>query len=239
MLRFTVEAKAPIRMAPSDRFVVYSIEGEAANQRLLLRNSDGGSLEVTGARTETVFLHTIIEPVEERESRNGVEAVPGDVWVELEVTADAPVGVHHGSLELNTNHPMAPSLKIPYLARVRKLVSVRPDGARLWIAGSGDFDGASTFLALEHNRGSQFKITGISVSDPKIFTAEAVSGQTGGPRQTLRVKLKQGLVPESIPGTLQGWITISTDVPEAAELQVPVLVAPTRAGVRRPFQETQ
>jgi hypothetical protein len=235
MLRFTVDAKAAIRMLPSDRLVVYSIEGEEARQRMLLRNTDGEQLEVSGAETELEYLRATTRPVVKKESWNRIEALPGDVWIELDLFADAPVGVHHGYLELTTNNPMARSLRIPYLARVRKIISVKPDGARLWIAGSGDFDGASTFLGLEHNRGGQFKITGISVSDPEIFTAQSMSDETGR-RQTVRVKLKQGLTPESIAGTVQAWITISTDVPELAELKVPVLVAPTKAGVRRPFE---
>jgi hypothetical protein len=236
MLRFTFDAKAPIQMLPSDRLVVYSIEGEETRQRMLLRNTDGEKLEVSGVATEVEYLRASVRQVAEREIWNGIEAQPGDSWVELDLSADAPVGVHHGYLELTTNNPMAPSLRIPYLARVRKIISVKPEGARLWIAGSGDFDGASTFLGLEHNRGKEFKITDVSVSEPELFTAEAVS-QDAARRHTLRVKLQPELTPESIAGTVQAWITIDTDVPESPVLKVPVLVAPTRAGVRRPFEE--
>ena len=234
MLRFTVDAEAPLSMFPSDRLVVYSIKGEEARQRMLLRNNDGEKLEVSETETGLDYLRATVQPVVEKEQWNGIDARPGDVWVELALSAVAPVGVQHGYLELTTDNPTVPFVKIPYLARVREIISVQPDGARLWIAGSGEFEGASTFLGLEHNRGGQFKITGMSVSDPELFIAEAMSKDTAR-RQTIRVKLQQGLSPGSIAGTVQGWITINTDVPESAELKVPVLVAPTRAGVRRPF----
>jgi hypothetical protein len=55
-------------------------------------------------------------------------------------------------------------------------------------------------------------------------------------RQTVRVELVEGLTPEAIGGTMEGWVEISTDIPASTTLKVPVLVAPTRAGTNRQFR---
>jgi hypothetical protein len=50
------------------------------------------------------------------------------------------------------------------------------------------------------------------------------------------VELAEGLGPEDIGRTIEGWIKISTDDPVRAKLEVPVVVASNRGATRRPFQ---
>ncbi len=45
-LRFTVDVRMPIAATPSFRFVLNTIEGQDASQRILLRRTDGEPLEI-------------------------------------------------------------------------------------------------------------------------------------------------------------------------------------------------
>ncbi len=89
-------------------------------------------------------------------------------------------------------------------------------------------------MALNRNGEGSFTITGIEVSHPEVFSAAVVASEAAR-RQTVRVELAEGLGPEAINGTIEGWIEISTDDPIRSKLEVPVVVASTREGTRRPF----
>jgi hypothetical protein len=234
-LRFTVTARAPILFNPGARFVIYSLEGVEARQRVLLQHADGEKLEIYGARAEHESLDVVIEPVVEKEHRDGIEAEPGDVWLELVLPENTPVGTQQGNLRVATSHPLARSLTVPYVTRVRPVISPNPEGLRLWIPGNNSEDGASSFLSLRHNQQGSFRVTGLVVSHPEVFTATALSTEAA-PLQTIRVKLVEGLTPDAIGVALQGWIEITTEPAARAELEVPVLVAPTREGTRRQFR---
>jgi hypothetical protein len=156
-LRFTVKARAPILVKPETRFILYSVKGVEVRERLLLRHGDGEKLEVYSAHADNQFVEAIIEPVVKKDRRGDVEAEPGDVWLELILSADAPVGVQNGNLRLATNHPLAQSFKVRYLTRVRPILEVSPDGVRLWISGSGVGDGASSFVNVKRNQDGNFR----------------------------------------------------------------------------------
>jgi hypothetical protein len=51
----------------------------------------------------------------------------------------------------------------------------------------------------------------------------------------LRVELNEGVGPDTINGTIQGWIEMTTDIPGYSSLAVPVLVASSREGTLRGF----
>jgi hypothetical protein len=233
-LRFSVEVRAPIVFKPNNRLVISTVEGQETRKRVLLRRADGEALEVLSADTGDLTLVAVTEPVVKKERTNDYEAAPGDVWLELVLPADSPTGSRTGKLRLSTNDPIAKSFEVPFAVRVRPLIDFRPDGVRLWPTPSRSGDGYSAFVNLNRNGEGNFTITGIDVSHPEIFLAAVVSSEPAG-RQTVRVELAEGLGPEAINGTIDGWIVISTDDPIRSKLEVPVVVASTREGTRRPF----
>ena len=233
-LRFTVDVKTPIFFRPNNRLVISAIEGTGARKSVLLQRADGEKLEIHGAGTGSPSLQVVTTPVVSKLRTNDLEAVPGDVWIELILAADAPVGSRTGKLELKTNHPMAPSLQVSYATRVRPLVESRPKGARLWPTPSGSGNGNSNILTLNRNSAGDFAITGVEVSHPEIFSADAVSTESG-PRQMVRVELADAVSSDSFKGTIEGWIEVSTDIPERSVYKVPVLVGQSREATRRPF----
>jgi hypothetical protein len=234
-LRFSVDVRTPIVFMPSDRLVISTVEGEEARKRFLLRRTDGEALEILSADTGDPALKVVAEPVVNKERTNDFEAAQGDVWLELVLPADSPIGSRTGKLRLSTNDPVAPSLEVPFAMRVRSLIEFRPEGIRLWPSPSRSGDGYSAFVSLNRNGKGNFTITGIEVSHPEIFSASVIPSEPAG-RQTIRVELAEALGPEAIEATIEGWIEISTDDPVRSKLQVPVVVASNREGTRRPFQ---
>jgi hypothetical protein len=234
-LRFSVDVRTPIVFMPNDRLVISTLEGEEARKKFLLRRADGDALEILGADTGDPALKVVTEPVVKNERTIDFEAAQGDVWLELILPADSPVGSRTGKLRLLTNDPVAQSLEVPFAMRVRSLIEFRPEGIRLWPTPSHSGDGYSAFVNLNRNGTGNFTITGIEVSHPEIFSASAIPSGPAG-RQTVRVELAEGLGPEAIEATVEGWIEISTDDPVRSKVRVPVVVASNREGTRRPFQ---
>jgi hypothetical protein len=233
-LRFSVDVQTPILFKPSNRLVITTLEGEEARKRVLLQRADGEALVIRGADTGDPSLEAIAEPVMKNEKRDNVDATPGEVWLELVLAADAPVGSRTGKLRLATNHPVASSFEVAYAMRVRPLIESRPAGARLWTSPSTSGDGYSSFLTLNRNGKGDFTITGIEASHPEIFTATAISTEPGQ-RQMVRVELAEDVHSDSINGTIEGWIEIRTDVSNHPILDVPVLVGSSREATRRGF----
>jgi hypothetical protein len=236
VLRFTVEGRTPIIVKPHARFYVRSVEGEEARSRVLLRGADGEKLEVLGAQTDFDFLDVVIEPVEKKEVRDGIEGIPGDVWLDLVLSPDAPIGTRRGQLLLTTNLPAARSFSVGYVTRVQPLIVFSPDGVRLWVNVSREGDGASTFISLKYNKQESFNVTGVSVTHPEIFTATSVR-ERASPRQTVRVELAEGLKAEDLKGVVRGWVEITTDADPESKIEIPVLVAPNRGGTKRKFHQ--
>jgi hypothetical protein len=235
ILRFGVDIRSPIVFKPNNRLVISTVEGQEMRTRVLLQRTDGKALEILSADTGDPTLRAVTEPVVKKEQRDGQEAAPGDVWLELVLPADSPIGSRTGKLRLSTNDPVASSFEVPFAMRVRPLIEFRPDGVRLWPTPSRSGDGYSGFVRLNRIGEGSFKITGIAVSNPEIFSATAVSSEPAR-QQMVRVSLAEGLGPEAINGTIEGWIEISTDDPVRSKLVVPVIVASNREGTKRPFQ---
>jgi hypothetical protein len=233
-LRFSVDVRTPIHFLPSNRLVVTTLEGEQGRKGVLLRRADGQALEILQADTGDPSIEVVTTPVLEKDQRGAIEAIPGDVWLELVLDGNAPVGSKTGKLHLSTNHPVAPSLEVSYAMRVRPLIEPRPAGVRLWPSPVVSGEGHSNILTLSLNRKGRFTVTDVAVSHPEIFSANVISDKPE-PRQLLRVELTEGVGPDTIGGTIQGWIEIATDVPGHSTLAVPVLAASSREGTLRGF----
>ena len=168
---------------PSNRLVISTLEGEEARKKFLLRRADGEALEILSADTGDPALKVVTEPVVKKERTNDYEAAPGDVWLELVLPADSPIGSRTGKLRLSTNDPVAPSLEVPFAMRVRSLIEFRPEGIRLWPSPSRSGDGYSAFVNLNRNGPGNFTITGIEVSHPEIFSASVIPSEPAGGRR--------------------------------------------------------
>ena len=251
VLRFTVEAYSPIVVRPSFRINLTTVEGSAGLTAVVLHRADGEALRITEIMAEHPQLLVRARPVsDEGESasekadesdlsvgtaarRRPIDAAPGDVRIELATQETASPGNTAGKIHLKTNDPEAPELSLPYMVRVRPLIEVRPTAVRMWLSPARGTEGRSGIVSLQHNRGGEFAITGIETSHPEIFSAAANSAGSA-PRQVVRVGLTEGFVAESLAGSVEGWVVVSTDDPNRPEVEFPVVLSPTRALTRRP-----
>jgi hypothetical protein len=233
-LRFTVDVDAPIIAKPRLRFVLTMVEGRAASRTMLLHRTDGKPLEILGTEIDVQGLVVKTDSVTKAATKDRIEAVPGDVWIELASDPEVNASSHQGSIRLETNHPEIPQLDIPYALRVRPLIEARPPQLNFWLSG-GTAEGRSTIVSLTQNGKEPFAITAVEVSHPELFWATAASTKPAT-RQNMRVGLVDGLETGSIKGSIEGFIEIHTTDPNRSKLKVPVLVAPKRSLTRRRVQ---
>jgi hypothetical protein len=172
-------------------------------------------------------------------SVENLKVQPGDVILTVTVVSEAARTTAldlSGSIKLVTNHPDAEEFEIPYSARLRPLIELRPAQIRL-ILEKGNPLARATFLRGEHNRGKAFDITKIKPSNPDLFMA--VRRDAGGQQQVhqLQVMLVEELVPGTIKNRLIESLVISTDDELIPEISIPVLIEPRqpRAQVARPL----
>ncbi len=251
MLRISIEAYSPIVVRPSNRLHLASFEGTAGRARVVLHRVDGEALEVAEAVADHPQLLVRTLPVthqgvpesngageenlwqEMAARRRPIEAAEGDVWIELSTRETLAAGNMIGTLRLKTNDPEAPNFSLPYAVRVRPLIEVRPATVRMWLAPVTGTEGRSALVALRHNGGEEFAVTGVETSHPEIFVAAANSTGSAA-RQAIRINLIDGLDADGFAGSVEGWIEVTTDNPSRPVVEIPVVVSPTRALARRP-----
>ena len=252
-LRFTVDVRAPIVAKPSYRLSLTAIAGSASSAGILLHRTDGKLLEIADLMLDHPDLVVRARPVKdefkatpvpknagdlwsELASRTKtIQGAPGDVWIDLAVTSSAPPGTTTGTLRFTTNDPDAPTMSWPYTVRVRPLIEARPAEVRLWLSEGGMHDGRSSIVNLSRTKKGEFTITGVEVSHPEVFNATPMSTAAAS-RQAVRVRVAEGLDRSEMAGRIKGSIRIYTDDAELAVVEIPVIVAPTRAlAVRRPL----
>jgi hypothetical protein len=252
-LRFTVDVRAPIVAKPAYRLSLTAITGSASSAGILLHRTDGKPLEIADLTLDHPDLVVRARPVKDQAEATPVpenagdlwselasrtkkiEAAPGDVWIDLAVTSSAPPGTTTGTLRFTTNDPDAPTMSWPYTVRVRPLIEARPAEVRLWLSEGGMHDGRSSIVNLSRTKKGEFAITGVEVSHPEVFNATPMSTAAAS-RQAVRVRVAEGLDRNEMTGRIKGSIRIYTDDAELTVVEIPVVVAPTRAlAVRRPL----
>jgi hypothetical protein len=254
-LRFTVDVQMPIVAKPVFRFTLNTVEGSPASERLLLSRTDGEPLTIRKTAVPlpelTVTAQSVVEttapdePGGERdqtpwgmaEPHKGLRSAVGDVWVELVAAGSLAAGRYSGEVKLTTDDPGAPEIAIPYSVRVRPLIEARPDVVRMWTASGANEPGRSAIVTLNRYGGRKFSILSVEVSHPKIFTAVSYNSEVSS-QHSIRAGLVEGIDTETLRGSVEGWIRVTTDDPEMPRFEIPVLVAPNRTLSRRPVAGT-
>ena len=232
-LRFTIDVHSPITAKPRFGVVVNGVEGEPASGRVLLHRVDGAELEIEDLETSNTSLAVLAEPVMERKKEDDVTAEPGDVWIEVATDQKMAATRERGTITLETNDPMAPQLVIPYSLRILPVIQAQPEVVRLWPSAAKSSQGRTGQISMQRNREGEFAITSVEVSNPKVFSAKAVSTDAAA-KQVVSISLADDLTREKMEGSIHGWIKIGTDDPERRSIEIPVIVAPTRKLSRQP-----
>ncbi len=149
--------------------------------------------------------------------------VKGSQWhVEAAVESMAPVGAITGFIEVVTDHPKQPGVRIPISGFVRPVVHVTPP--------TGDFGN----IVLDHERKAVFFLQNFATEKLRIIKAETT---VKGAKLTV-VPVEDGrsfnleliLSPSMPPGEFKGAVRIRTDSPKAPLVEIPVSGTITKPG---------
>lgn len=185
---------------------------------------DKPDLEITSLRTSRpeFFVATYV-PLSEREMEE-LEVKSGyQVFIELK--PGLPLGDFHEELEVKTNHPKKPVLKMAITGRAVGPISVVPSEVflsrvstlrggtaviNLWVRGQDH----TSFSVLSAPKQVQAQIS--EVDDPSLKSDPEAKAR--------RYRMMVTIPPGTAPGKITGAIILKTDHPHAAEVKVPVNV---------------
>jgi hypothetical protein len=232
MLSFKVFT--PIVASPRFRIYLTTTEGETASERLLLHRTDGEALELTPiSNSVRSAVEVRVQPVKKAEEiKPRMKAEAGDVWLEVELKKSDQAFTHNGKVVVATNHPDAPRIEIPMVIRVRPLIDVRPAVASLWASGSSGM-GRSTMVRLTHGGAGVFRVTGVEVSHPELFTASVLSNERQR-SHNLRVSLADEVTAESLDEKIKGTVRLRCADTSKTIVEIPVELSP---GGREPMSQ--
>ncbi len=112
VLQMKFNVVTAIEFLPRSQVYLYSTRGESKQERILVRPHVDG-LQVLGVSSSNPLVKVTLEPATAATGnaapRSGVRAIlseqPGDYWVIVELTADAPVGTHKAEVAVKTSDP--------------------------------------------------------------------------------------------------------------------------------------
>jgi hypothetical protein len=164
-------------------------------------------------------VQTSFRPVTESERRPDVK---GSQWhVDVSVESWSPVGAITGELEVVTDHPSQPSVRIPLSGFVRPIIHVTPPTADLGAVTLGQERKATFFM---QNFGTA-KVTILKAESTVKGTKLAVVPVLDG--RSFRLELT---LPPAMPaGEFKGALRIQTDNAKAPVVEVPISGTVTKA----------
>jgi len=236
VLRISANLVAPVEVKPQSRAWLTAIAGQEATMVLLLHRHDGKPLRVTGVRINNPeLLATELAPVEAPENRNGLKAVPGDVWLEVKLKPQAGAVSRGTRIDLSTDVPDMPQVRIPVTVRIRAKVEAAPPRVQLILPAEGDTR-IRRRLHIRDNTRARLRVLEAVSDHPELFTAEIVS-KAPSSDQVITVWLTEKAASMELRKRIFAKLTVKTDDPAAKELEVPVEI--WRAPKRRPAPPIQ
>ncbi len=225
MLSVTFNSVTAVTVRPTPRIHLNGVEGDALTTSLVLHRADGEKLEITGFESSDDVVVLEAKPVTREMTVKNQKAVPGDVVVEASVAAGVTAVSTNGKVRIRTNHPDAEVIDVTFSLRLRPVIEARPAQVRL-ILQDGNSAARTALLRIQHNLRGEFKLTSLKPSNPTIFRAEIVDGESKKQVHTVAVMLQDDVTPGSLDGRLLESLVVITDDPERSELTIPVLIEP-------------
>ena len=227
-----------VSVLPHARLFLSGVQGDEPTTTLVFRRGDGKPLEITGVDTRDVMLKITTTEVTEATTIGREKAVPGDVLMTATISPDTVATSTNGTLKITTNHPDAKEIVVPFSVRLRSLIEARPAQLRLLLE-EGNTAGRTTLFRISHNRNGKFKITGLEASNPEVFKAQMIDGESSQQVHSVAVMLVDELESGSINARTMETLVITTDDADQPELRIPVLIEPRQPRMARPPRPTQ
>jgi len=221
-LRMTFTVQAPVEVWPTRRPSLSVLQGQPGRLVLVLHRPDGKPLEVKEAFSSRPRLKTRVEKVTEKNADpegKKYGARPGDWRLILELDDTSRPYSESATVKVETNHPERPEVSIPVRIRVRPLVAATPRA--LYVRHQPGRERTTARVTLTHGARKPFRVTSAELVGQFPGTSVRVVSERPGGAQVLEVTVSGQDLPA---GTYRGRVVVHTNLPDAAEIEVPLSV---------------
>jgi hypothetical protein len=224
-LSVTFKSVPVVAVLPRSQMRLNGVTGDQPTATLILRRYDGEEFKVVGVENTEERLVITAKPVTEPVQVGRDKAVPGDILLIASLAPGVADVSASGRFKVKTNHPDAEVLDVGFSLRVRPAIEVRPNQVRL-ILQEGNTPGRTMLARIQHNLRGKFKVTGVTPSNPELFRAKIVDGDTAQQVHTVAVILQDDVLPGSLTNRVLETLVLSTDDVTQPKLMIPVLIEP-------------
>ena len=224
-LSVTFKSIPAIAVLPRSQLNLNGVMGDQPTASLIIRRFDGEKLKIVGVENSEERLVITAKPVTEPVQLGRDTAVPGDILLVASLAPGVADVSASGRFRLKTNHPDAEFLDVGFSLRVRPAIEVRPNQVRL-ILQEGNTPGRTMLARVQHNLRGKFKVTGVTPSNPELFQAKIVDGDTKQQVHTVAVILQDDVLPGSLTNRVLETLVLTTDDAAQPNLMIPVLIEP-------------
>lgn len=224
-LSMTFKSVPVVAVLPRAQMNLTGVVGDQPTATLVVRRFDGEELKITGVENSEQRLTITAKPVTENTQFGRVQAVPGDLLLVGSLAPGVKDVAANGRFRIKTNHPDAQALDVGFSLRVRPAIEVRPNQVRLLLQ-EGNTPGRTMLTRVQHNLRGQFKLTAATPSNPELFRAQVVDGDTKQQVHTVAIVLQDDVMPGDLDNRLLESLVLSTDDENQPEITIPVLIEP-------------
>jgi hypothetical protein len=212
------EVRPAVTLIPSDQtlnFLEISNETEDHRAWAGIYSVDKDDLAITrtvSSKPDAVLVETEPMPPEDLKKLEAKQGIRINVIVKSD---KMPIGSFREMIEIETNHPQQPKLELYVTGKMTGPISLSPE--RVWAHGVPSRTGASQEIKLlvRGQKETKFEVQ----TPPKPIKVEVVPGNKF--EHASQYRLIVTVPPETEAGTYEGKITLKTDHPKAAEVEIP------------------
>lgn len=209
-LAIKVEVRPRVQVHPGYvRFLsVVGDEAQRADQTVWASDIEG--FEIKTARSPYRFVSVTAREAEENERRSEGR---GRQWlIEVQLAPNAPVGPMADHIELETNHPDKPLVRVPVSGFVRPILAASPPFADF---GAREVDGPiRASVQIKNFSDDEIALTDVASSLPQV----EAQIQADGSDYYVIVTLNPGLP----KGEFSGMLTVATDSRRVPTIEIEV-----------------
>ncbi len=238
MLNVKFTAVSAVMVLPRAQLNLRGVEGETPVASVVLRRGDGEMMEITKIDNTDDRLTISTEPVVQPHQVGRTKTRAGDVVLSVTTKPGLKAESANGRFKVRTNHPDAEPVEIVYAIRLLPMIEARPANVRLLLQ-DGNASARTALMRVQHNRRGKFKLTGAIASNPEIFKAQLLDGESIQQVHSIAIMLLDDVQPGDLQGRLFETLTLTTDDPEHPEITVAVHIEPRELRRPRPAKPVQ
>ncbi len=223
ILRLNATVIAPIEIRPSPRVWLSSWEGHPAEATVLLHRQDGKPLKIERVGIEPAGLVKLtVSRVTTSESRHGIKAGPGDVWLTVSAPASPHVMSRSGKALLTTNDPRQRALVLPLFVQVRPELEAVPPRLTFVVQARGPKE-YWRIVELRAHGSTRFQIRAVTTDRPDLFKVVIMPPGLGAVEK-IRIGLDREAALRAVTTPVHSVMTVTTSDPKHPSITIQILV---------------